>query len=82
MPRAPVQRATARPLRHQLLSAVRTATVRQSSGGRGDPRLYALNENYEKRAAAAGATEFVPSDGGFLVFPTSVQLYNHEDNLS
>ena len=34
-----------------------------------DVRLQALNEGFQRRAAAAGASEMVPSDGGFLVYP-------------
>ncbi len=53
----------------EYLSEVKNATLKQMNGGKGDPRLYALNEGFEKRAAAAGASEAVPSDGGFLIHP-------------
>jgi HK97 family phage major capsid protein len=46
----------------QLLS-IRSAAM--TSGGRIDPRLHGVN----KRAQAAGGSEAVPSDGGFLVAP-------------
>ena len=38
-----------------------------------DVRLLSLNEGYEKRAQAAGASEMVPSDGGWLVYPDFAQ---------
>jgi len=57
----------------EFLAEVRNAERRQITGQKGDPRLYALNEGFEKRAAAAGASEAVPSDGGFLVFPSFAQ---------
>ncbi len=52
---------------------VKNAALKQISGQKGDLRLYALNEGFERRAAAAGASEAVPSDGGFLLFPTFAQ---------
>jgi HK97 family phage major capsid protein len=55
------------------LMAVRTAAL--SGGNRVDPRLLRINEAY---AAALGASESVPSDGGFLVAPEfSSQIFEH-----
>lgn len=53
----------------EFLKAVKSAALLQQRGSKGDPRLYALNEGYEKRAAASGSSESVPSDGGFLITP-------------
>ncbi len=67
-----------------FLKAVQLAAVKQGRGEKGDPRLYALNEAYEKRAGAAGASEAVPSDGGFLVHPDfaeEVMMLTHETGV-
>lgn len=53
----------------EYLSAVRHAAHAHKSGKDADPRLLALNEGFEKRAQAAGASEQIPSDGSFLISP-------------
>jgi HK97 family phage major capsid protein len=55
----------------KYLDAVRKGTLANQVGRQADidPRLVALNENFQKRAAAAGSSEAVPSDGGFLIAP-------------
>jgi HK97 family phage major capsid protein len=55
----------------QYLRAVRDAAgfVRAGTADRIDVRLLALNDGFQKRAAAAGASEMVPSDGSFLIAP-------------
>lgn len=50
----------------EYLTAVKNAERR---GSPIDSRLLALNEDFEKRAAAAGSSEAVPSDGGWLIYP-------------
>lgn len=49
------------------LTSVRRATY--VSSDKVDSRLLALNDDFQKRAAAAGSSEAVPSDGGFLIHP-------------
>jgi HK97 family phage major capsid protein len=51
--------------------AVRSAERLSKLSGRVDPRLSDLNRRFalHQRAAAAGASEAVPSEGGFLVAP-------------
>lgn len=64
----------------EQLMAVVDATKKQSMGQKGDARLYELQE----RAVAAGASEAVPADGGFLIQPDFAQeiLYlAHETGL-
>lgn len=64
----------------EQLVAVVDATRKQSMGQKGDLRLYELQE----RAVAAGASEAVPADGGFLIQPDFAQeiLYlSHETGL-
>ena len=61
-------RETERPfasLGEQLL-AIRRAEM-PGPGRFVDPRLLALNEEFERQAAASGANTAVPSEGGFLV---------------
>lgn len=53
----------------EYLTAVRKGTLSRMTSDGVDPRLMALNADYEKRASAAGSSEMVPSDGGFLIAP-------------
>lgn len=53
----------------EYLTAVRKGTLSRITNDPVDPRLLALNEGFEKRASAAGASEMVPADGGFLIAP-------------
>ena len=54
----------------QFLRAVKSAESFRSGTAREiDVRLLALNDDFQKRAAAAGASEMVPSDGSFLIAP-------------
>lgn len=57
----------------QYLSEIKNAELRQKVGERGDARLYRDREAFEKRAQAAGSSEMVPSDGGFLMAPDFAQ---------
>jgi HK97 family phage major capsid protein len=63
--------ATTKPLFPDLgtqLLAVRQASLRASQSGYVDPRLIELNRrDLNLRAQAAGASEAVPSDGGFIL---------------
>ena len=68
----------------EYLQAVKVAELKQRSGSKGDLRLYALNDEYERRAVAAGSSEQVPSDGGFLVYPDfaeEVLMLAHETGV-
>lgn len=53
------------------LMAIKNAelSIRSGTSNRVDHRLLELQNRYEKRAGAAGASEQVPADGGFLVQP-------------
>jgi HK97 family phage major capsid protein len=51
------------------LTAVRKGTLNRITSDPVDPRLLALNADFQKRASAAGASEMVPADGGFLIAP-------------
>ena len=53
----------------EYLQAVRHGTLSRITNDAIDPRLMALNAGFQKRAAAAGSSEAVPSDGGFLMVP-------------
>jgi HK97 family phage major capsid protein len=68
----------------EFLTAVRHGSLNRISGKEIDPRLMALNSGYEKRAAAAGSSEAVPSDGGFLIAPdfsNEILMLIHETGL-
>ncbi len=68
----------------EYLNAVRKSTTARTSGGEMDVRLLELNKAYEKRAAVAGSSESVPSDGGFLVYPdfaNEILMLAHETGL-
>lgn len=55
----------------EQLQAVKEHELAKASGMTrpADKRLQELQSRYEKRAAAAGASEAVPADGGFLIQP-------------
>jgi HK97 family phage major capsid protein len=53
----------------EYLAAVRSGTLSRITNDAVDPRLMALNDGFVRRAAAAGSSEAVPSDGGFLIAP-------------
>jgi len=66
----------------EQLQAVKQAALIQSSaaGGQIDPRLFEL----QKRAAASGASEQVPADGGFLIqpdFSSEILQLTHDTGL-
>ena len=66
------------------LKAVQRGSVSRVTNDPVDERLLALNDGFEKRAAAAGASEAVPSDGGFLIAPdfmTEILQLVHETGL-
>lgn len=68
----------------EYLKAVQMGAVSQVSGRPVDTRLMALNDEFQKRASAAGASEMVPTDGGFLIHPDFAQeilMLVHETGL-
>lgn len=70
----------------EQLTAVRDVELNRASGTNRPPdkRLLELQTRYEKRAQAAGASEAVPSDGGFLIqpdFSDEIILVAHETGL-
>ena len=67
-----------------FLQSVQAAALGRETGSQTDPRLRETTQNFARRAAAAGSSESVPSDGGFLVYPDFVQevlMLAHESGV-
>lgn len=68
----------------EYLKAVQMGTISRVTGLSVDSRLMELNDSFQKRASAAGASEMVPTDGGFLIAPDFSQellMLIHETGL-